>query len=436
MSKQTIHKNRVGCTLHGALKVINAIDGLVPIIHSNPGCSILSKLNNTLLTGNNGKYYSGWLETPSTSIIEKQVVFGGSSRLREQIKNTVKVQSADLFVVLSGCAPEIVGDDIHAMVKEGQEQDFPVIAITTPGFKGNTYKGYQLALKAIIEKTVFHDISHQVRKDFVNILGIIPEQDIFWEGNLIAISELLSSFGLKGNTLLGYGQTQEDWKAIPSAALNIVFSPWGLEAAQLLEKKFGTPYLYIGYVPVGAVETSAFIDSLSNKLSISKDLTEKIKIKGEAYQAYQFQKLAQYYLSHNLQKEIVLVGESYNVLGLARFLHNSFGQLIKAVIITDSPEEEQLDSIKKLLPVNELYPTELILSNDGQEIDEHILRLKPELILGSSIEQTVASQLSIPLIKVSAPVYDKVILKDTYFGYDGALNILQDFSNAVSVFEK
>jgi len=430
MSKNIIHKNRNGCVLQGALKVVNAIDGLLPIIHSSAGCSIHSKLSNSTLTGNNGAHFSGWLETPSTSVIEKEIVFGGSSRLREQIKNTIKIQSADLYVVISGCAPEIVGDDVSAMVKEAQEQDFPVINVSAPGFKGNVFKGYQLAVKSLIERILAHELTYKTEENRVNLLGIIPEQDIFWEGNLESLKALLTCIGLNANTLLGYNQNEENWNAVPLAGLNIVFSIWGLEAAQQLEKKIGTPYLYIGYLPTGATDTSAFLDAVGAKTGISTEVIEKVKSDNEKYQYYQFQKLAQCYHTLDLQKEIILVGESHNILGIARFLQNSFGQLIKAVIVTDNPAEEYRDQIKDLLPVNDFYPIQLIFTVDGKEIDEYIYDLKPELILGSSLEQPIAHELSVPLIKVSAPAFDKVIVDSSYTGYKGALALLQEFSNA------
>jgi len=431
MSKHILHKNRNGCALHGALKVVNAINGLVPIVHSSAGCSIQSKLSDNILGGSNGVHHRGWLETSATAVFEKQIVFGGTARLREQIKNTVKVQPADLYVVLTGCAPEIVGDDVPAMVKEAQDQEFPVITTSTPGFKGNVYKGYEWAVKAIIERISYSNLDHKIQKGLVNILGIVPNQDIFWEGNLASLKKILGSIGLKANTLVGFDQTKENWRATLNAEYNLVVSPWGLEAAHQLEKKFGTPYLYLGYLPVGAPDTSEFLDILGEKLSVSKALIESVKSTEEKYLSYQFQKLAQTYITYDFQKEIALVGETSNVLGISRFLHNSFGQLVSTVIITDNPDEELRQQIKDLLPTNDSYPTEIIFTSDGKEIDEWLLKLKPQIILGSSLEQTVADKLSIPLIKISTPVFDKLYLNQSYIGYSGAVELLQDFSEAI-----
>jgi len=431
MSKHILHNNRNGCALHGALKVVNAVDGFVPIVHSSAGCSIQSKLSDNILSGSNGAHYRGGLETSATAVFEKQIVFGGTARLREQIKNTVKVQPADLYVVLTGCAPEIVGDDVPAMVKEAQDQGFPVITTSTPGFKGNVYKGYEWAVKAIIERISYPDLDHKTQKGLVNIWGIIPNQDIFWEGNLASLDQLLASLGLKANTLFGFDQTKENWRAVTAAELNLVVSPWGLEAARQLEKKYGTPYLYLGYLPVGAPDTSAFLKLLGEKLSIPKERIEAVKNKEEKYLNYQFQKLAQTYISYDFQKEIALVGETSNVLGISRFLHNSFGQLLTTVIITDNPDEELRQQIKDLVPTNNSYPTEVIFASDGKEIDEWLLKSKPQVILGSSLEQIVADKLSVPLIKISTPVFDKVYLNHSYTGYTGAVELLQDFGEAI-----
>lgn len=431
MPKHILHKNRNGCALHGALKVVNAVDGFVPIIHSSAGCSIQSKLSDNILDGSNGVHYRGWLETSATAIIEKQVVFGGTARLREQIKNTVKIQPADLYVVVTGCAPEIVGDDVPAMTKEAQEQGFPVINVSTPGFKGNVYKGYEWTVKAIIERISQFHLPQEVHKGLINILGIVPNQDLLWEGNLAELGKTLGLLNLKSNKFFGYNQNIENWRNISNAELNLVVSPWGLEIARQLEKKHGIPYLYFGFLPVGGNDTSVLLDCLAEKLSISQELIDKVKRNEEKQLAYQFQKVAQSYLKYDFQKIIALVGETSNVVGVSRFLQNSFGQLLKTVIITDNPEEELRAQIIESINTNIDFPTEVIFSTNGKEIDELLMKAKPEIILGSELERKVSDQLAVSLIKISSPVHNKIFLNHSYFGYTGAVNLLQDFADAV-----
>jgi nitrogenase molybdenum-iron protein beta chain len=429
ISQQVIHSNRNGCALHGAVKALNAIGGIVPIVHSSAGCSIFSGLQENLPDGSNGLYYRGYMETPATAITEKQVIFGGAARLREQIKNTVKVMAGDLYVVVTGCAPELVGDDTPAMVREAQEQGFPVIAVSAPGFKGSVYRGYEWTLKALIEHVSSQSSPPPGDDRLVNILGIVPKQDVLWEGNLQEIGRLLAMAGWQGNRLFGFGASLDDWRRIPAAALNLVLSPWGLPAARILEERFGTPYLYWGYIPVGEKDTSALLRELAARLPVDGDRLESIFQTERKRLDYQLQKLAQLYIRMDFQKEIALVGETSGVVGISRFLQEDFGQTVKQVIITDHPDEALRPEILKAL--NGYRPVEALFSSDGKTTSERLLEVQPEAILGSDLEQEVADERSIPLLKISSPVRDRVFLEHTYCGYSGAINLLQDFSEMI-----
>ena len=103
------------------MQTVQAIERACPVLHSGPGCA--QKLADT--TGSSG-YLSPQI-FPCTSINEKDVVFGGVKKLSTTIENALKVIDADLFVVLTGCIPEIVGDDAQDVVSKFQEQGKPVV---------------------------------------------------------------------------------------------------------------------------------------------------------------------------------------------------------------------------------------------------------------------------------------------------------------------
>jgi nitrogenase molybdenum-iron protein beta chain len=425
----SIHRNRNGCSLHGALKVLEAVDGFIPIVHSNAGCSLQSKLVENHSGISAGPHFRGWLETPGTAVFEKQIIFGGTARLREQIKNTVKVENGDLYVVVTGCAPEIVGDDTPAMVKEAQEQGFPVITVSAPGFKGSVYDGYVWTFKTIIEYIAHNHNTTTPQENLLNILGVVPKQDLFWEGNLQGLSTLLESVGLQSNNLFGYGETLDSWRIIPNAALNLVVSPWGLPVAQFLEEKFGTPFLYWGFLPVGVKDTTALLQELGTWFILLPETLTSVFQREEKRFNYLIQKVAQSYIKFDFQKEIALIGESSNIIGVSRFLQDSFGQIIRTIVITDHPDEELRTDIRQKLNINE--EVDILFSSNEKEIEEKLREVQPELILGSSLEQQSADELSIPLVEISVPVYDQIHLQQTYIGYVGAINLVQDYAEAV-----
>ena len=138
-----LDKQRYKCAL-AAMQTVQAIDRACPVLHSGPGCA--QKLSDT--TGSSG-YLSPQI-FPCTSINEKDVVFGGVKKLETTIANALKVIDADLYVVLTGCIPEIVGDDAAEVVSKFSDADKPVVFAPTAGFKGNNYKGHEQVVEAIV----------------------------------------------------------------------------------------------------------------------------------------------------------------------------------------------------------------------------------------------------------------------------------------------
>src|SRR5512145_1440886 len=132
--------SRNSCALHGALQTLSAINGVVPVIHATAGCGVQNYLGGILASGGAAHGGGNGGVDASSNIGEKHVVFGGGSRLREQLKNTAKVVQGDLYAIVTGCSTEMVGDDIPAMAKEGREQDWPVVYTNTPGFRGDVHQ--------------------------------------------------------------------------------------------------------------------------------------------------------------------------------------------------------------------------------------------------------------------------------------------------------
>ena len=127
-----LDKQRYKCAL-ASMQTVQAITRAIPVLHSGPGCA--QKLSDG--TGSSG-YFSPNI-FPCTSINEKDVVFGGTKKLKSTIENALKVIDADLYVVLTGCIPEIVGDDSGEIVSQFEEAEKPVVYANTAGFKGNNY---------------------------------------------------------------------------------------------------------------------------------------------------------------------------------------------------------------------------------------------------------------------------------------------------------
>ena len=191
-----------GCALHGALHSAAAVPGVVPILHATAGCGIQAHRNGAA-AGWVGPDPLGGMAAPGSNVFEKQVVFGATSRLREQIKNTVKVIDGQLYVVMSSCATEMIGDDVPAMAKEARDQGMKVLSVASAGFRGSAHDGYALFLKGVLAHPDLLGPAGGREPRLVNLLGIVPRQDAFWEGELAEWSRLLAGIGLRANPVFG-----------------------------------------------------------------------------------------------------------------------------------------------------------------------------------------------------------------------------------------
>jgi nitrogenase molybdenum-iron protein beta chain len=433
MSLTYIERPRGSCALHGALATFGAIEGVVPVIHSTAGCGIQYQHGVTPFGGVVPDSAAWGAPLSSSNIGEKHVVFGGGSRLREQLKNTVKVVKGDLYVVLTGCATEMVGDDIPAMTKEGREQGWPVIYANTPGFCGSVHRGYELAVKALIEQ--LPGLPSPVippQPTLVNLLGVIPQQDAFWQGHLLQLERLLCDIGLTANPLVGLGRGVEGWWNLPQAALNLVTSSWGRHAARLLEEKYGTPWVEIPGLPVGPQAVSNLLGLLESRLQLNSERVAAFRASQEASFARQLERIAPYYFAAEFQREFAIVGESALVSGVTEFLVGTLGLIPKLVIITDPlPEQEEEEWSAVLCQKLDPFEATLAFNEDAGEIAALLRTAQPELVIGSSLERTVAADLNAPFLALSFPVGDRLILNRGYAGYDGALALIEDLGSAI-----
>ncbi len=419
---------RYKCAL-AAMQTVQAIPGAIPILHSGPGCA--AKLNDN--NGTSGRYSPNIF--PCTSISEKEVVFGGTAKLRSTIENALKVIDADLFVVLSGCTGEIIGDDIEEVAGNFADAEKPVIWAKTPGFKGNNYVGHDWILKSIFEQYLAE--SEPVKeKGLVNLFVAPPQQDPYWLGNLREIESLLAAIGLKPNTIFGFGRGLENLKKVPNAEFTILVSPWaGLESAKYLERRFGIPLLQYPVLPIGASETTKFLRAVQDFTGADKGLTERVIAEKEAEFYYYIERFADTLLETRiLGKRFTVVSDSEYTIAVTKFLVNDMGLFPEKLFITDdTPKSFQQKITDEVNNLNYGIKTEVQFTTDGHDIHEQIKALDfagTPLIVGSNWEKKLAHDIGAHYVNVSYPMLEKLVINDHIAGYSGGLHLLEQIFTA------
>lgn len=435
-----IEQPRYSCAL-GAQQTVLAIPRAIPILHSGPGCS--AKIHGALATsgGYQGEEYAGGSNIPCTNCTEKEVIFGGEQRLNETIDGSLKVIDGDLFVVLTGCISEIVGDDVESVTAKYRKEGYPIINAETGGFKGNNYFGHELVIQAII-KQLIGDVVPKVRKGLVNVFSVVPFQNQNWRGDLEETKRLLESIGLEVNILFGYESAGvSEWRDIPNAEFNLVLSPWvGIETAELLKKKYNTPYLHYPVIPIGAEATSEFLREVGKYAKINKEKIEKVISKQENRFYQYFVGASEFFteMKNGLPYELYTIADSTYTLGASNFLINELGYIPKQAYITDNVPDKYNGKIKsEFQKIDEEYKDKVTFEIDGGKIAEKIRSdentPRKTLILGSDWDDDLAFDIKAPITYLSIPVTNNLILNKTYIGYGGGLRLIEDiYTNILS----
>ncbi|HEX9063174.1 MAG TPA: nitrogenase component 1 [Clostridia bacterium] len=422
------------CALGGYQSVL-AIERAVPVLHAGPGCGAKLWTTLGLQNGCQGSGHSGGHSIPCTNATEKEVIFGGSERLREVLGNTFKIIDADLYVVLTGCTSDIVGDDVGEVVSDFKSQGYPVIYAETGGFKGSNLYGHELVLDAIIDQ--YLKPSETIEKGLINIWSVVPSQDPFWVGNLDELSKLVSSLGLTPNVIFGPGNGVEALKKVPKAEYNLLISPWvGLKNVIHLEEKFGTPYIHYPVLPIGPTETGKFLRSLAQATGVSVNKAEAVIKKLEDRYYYFIERAADALLeSRLLPKHFVTIADSFYSIGISKFLINDLGLLPGIQFVTDNTPFEYRAGIEKEFKgfVDDIE-AEAVFTNDGGQVRDTLrnakLRGKP-LILGSGWDRVLARELNGYQLSISTPVSDRMVLSRGYAGFEGALRLTEDIYSVI-----
>ena len=419
---------RSTCALGGALAYINSLSKAAPILHAGPGCGTVLTFGQNFGGGYQYICYSGGFAAPSSNTLERHVVFGGEDRLREQIGTTIEIIDADLYFVVTGCTAGLIGDDVRAVVGEYAEKGKPVVFAETPGFKGSTYVGYEIATRALLSQVVQPAVKK--RKATVNLLGVVPAQDPFWQGNLTEIRRLLARIGVKVN-ISGDGDRLTDIRRAAEAELNIVLSPTtGLAAAGYLQEVHGVPFIQ-HTLPIGT-ETGHFLRKVADTFGINSGKVEKVIAEEEEFLWKHFVKLSEAYAYILVNREFGIVSDSSYAIGLTRFLTNDLGLIPRIVIISDDPPESRRESILAgFAGLEGNSVPKIVFEPDGYNIERLLEENRPDILIGSTIDREIAKKLFLPILPVSFPLTDRVALANAYAGYRGAVNLAEDLGSAI-----
>lgn len=422
---QVLENPRGGCVLAGINSVLGAIDRVCPVYHAGPGCCMQSTAADQGQSGHKNSCFVSAVSIPSSNMLEKEVVFGGTEKLRTTVQGAIDIIDADAWFILTGCTAGIIGEDILSVAEEFRSRGNEVYGIETPGFAGDSNLGYEVVWNTFIDQVIEKDVPKDDR--LVNIFGIIPYHDPFWSGTLEEIDRILSRLGLKVNTFFTKHQGINDIKKCSGAALNIIINPWIFKGpAKKFEEKFGVPSLRIPGLPVGATDTSNFVREVAKALDLDSKLAESV-IESEEDYVYSYLGQAVGVVSW---KRFAVVADASNAVGFTRYLANDFSFTPVLVVISEPvfrPEDKER-IIAQISSLEYAVPPKIVFASDQYEINQALLNSETEisLVVGSSNEREAALELDSQFILAAFPMNERLVFNRTYAGYRGSLTFTED----------
>ncbi len=424
------------CKPLGACLAFRGVEGAVPFLHGSQGCA--TYMRRYIIS-----HFREPMDIASSSLGEKQAVYGGGPNLKQGLNNIMTKYGAQLIGVATTCLTETIGDDVPGIVREfcqeadtgGKPPELPeIVTVSTPSFAGTHMEGFHAAVLALVEQLAQGGNPAAA----LNLLpGFVSPADIRY------LREVLEDFGLPGIILPDLSETldgpaQLDYEKIPAGGTPLAeIKAMGRSRATLefgrtlfsqqtagrhLESRFGVPWHPLG-MPIGLRETDRFfkvLEEISGRATPARHAAERGRLIDAYVDGHKY----------IFNKRAVVYGEEDLVIGLAAFLAE-IG--VKPVLCASGGKsghfKEALAEVSGDLLAE---PPQVMEGADFYEIAEAAQGLAPDLLIGHSKGYHLARRWQASLIRVGFPIHDRFGgQRILHLGYRGAQGLLDLIVNAV-----
>lgn len=431
-----IERSKFSCALGGALSTIAAIPKAVPIVHASGGCAAALSGTYNLSAGYRGVGYCGGNMIPTSNISQSNIVFGGEDKLVGQIESTIKYLKGDIYIVVTGCQTEMIGDDSVGIASSYRKNN--VIGVNTPGFKGNTLRGYDEVLSALIKEVV--EKTDEKEEKTINLLGIVPGHDVFYRGNIEHLKQLLGRIGVKVNTFFGDDESVEKIKSYGRAALTVVLSVTaGQSAAKTFETVHNIPFITTD-LPIGPKASENFLQLIGGKLGVKKKVIDQVVEEETKYFYSYLERIVDVASDLDFQRYAVVITDSYYSYPITDFISEELGWIPHFISINDISNKQLQEEYRRKFERLTLETKPQVIFEDKVGLTAKKLRaswpynnnqkyydaLGPLYLIGSVVERTLAAQYGAGFLSVAFPVSNRAVLNKGYAGFRGALTLTED----------
>jgi nitrogenase molybdenum-iron protein alpha/beta subunit len=256
MTRTSLEIPRSTCRLFGTVKALSTVQRSAILVHGPKGCVYHINYIMGMRGDRPGALYT-------TSLDEQDVIFGAEGKLTAAIGELDRKLSPDLIFVLSCCATSIIGEDVESACRAAETRA-RVLGFESGGFEGDHHTAYGDALSRLAGELA--GPAGEIVPRTVNLVGMLRAGP-----DLRELRRVLSLAGITVTGVLSAGASLGELEGLGRAAANIVVcEPAGRPAAELLEERFGTPFI-VAELPIGSAATLRFLEQVGGALGVPVD---------------------------------------------------------------------------------------------------------------------------------------------------------------------
>jgi len=418
------------CMPLGGVIALRGVERSIALVHGSQGCSTYMRLTNV-------EHFNEPMDIASSSLNEKQAIFGGEANLRKALDNVIRVYRPEVIGILTTCLAETMGDDIERFVGAyKQDREIPeidIIPISTPSYGGTHTEGFWAATRAVIA----HYARPTERHGGINV--IVPNIS---PADIREIKRILDLMGLEYTLLPDYSLTLDrpfggryqkiapggtptaEIARMAGARATIQFGltcPDSLSPGLFLEQQFGVPLINLP-LPIGLESTDLFVRTL--KEIGGRPVPEGLMLE----RGWLCDGMAD---AHKISAGArpVIYGEPELVYAFAKLCMENGAT--PAVIASGTQNSGLAGLLEPVL--EEALDVPIFLEEaDFVTIEDAAVRKGANLAVGHSGGKYLTERQGIPGVRVGYPVHDRIggqrILS---VGYAGTLGFLDRFVNTL-----
>jgi nitrogenase molybdenum-iron protein alpha chain len=464
-----------GCCYAGCKGVVlGPIKDMVHIVHGPVGCSYYAwgtRRNKARADEDTPpeKMFTAMCFT--TDMQESDIVFGGEKKLAAMIDEVVKAFHPRAITICATCPIGLIGDDIGAVAKAAEARHgIQVLSFNCEGYKGVSQSGgHHIANNNLMQSVIGKGTGGKTGKHVINILGEYNIGGDGWE-----LERILKDIGYTVNCVLTGDSSYLDIQNLHAVHLNLVQCHRSINyIAEMMEVKYGTPWLKINFIGVEATiqslrqmaqcfddealaqrteeviarEMARITPALEQYRKMCTGKTAFTLVGGSRSHHYQ-------YLLKDLGMEVVVAGYEFahrddyegreviptitadaDLKNIPELHIEPDEQMYKEAHVHLSMSKEKFEDLKKRVPLS-YYEGMYKCMKDGQvllddfnhhEVESLIMLLKPDIFASGIKDKYVVQKMGIPAKQLHSYDYS-----GPYAGFGGALVFAHDVANALT----